>query len=95
MNMIFRIFRISGHSMHPTLKPGGRVIVSSIPYIFSKPKVGDVIAFRYTNKMLIKRAVRIEEEKYYLRGDNKSDTLKTEPILKNEILGKMILILHT
>lgn len=89
--MILGIYKISGHSMLPYLTPGDRVFVSSIPFLFSKPKIGDVVVLAKDGKMLIKRIVRILNKKYYLEGDNKSDSLKIEPIERNQILGKVIM----
>lgn len=79
----------------PTLKPGDRVVASSIPYLFSEPKIGDIVLFKYRDKIMVKRIVKIEKGKYYLSGDNKADNLKIKPIDKNKILGKIIFILHT
>ena len=93
--MIFGIFRISGHSMIPTLKPRDRVIVSSIPYFFSSPKIGDIIVFKYNNKIIIKRIKKFENGKIIVAGDNSSDTLKIVPIEGDFILGKVIFILNT
>ncbi len=92
--MVFGIFRISGHSMMPYLKPYDRVIVSSIPYYFSKPKIGDVVLFRYNDKMLIKRIKKFSSKSIFVKGDNVRDSLKTKPIKRDAILGKLILILN-
>lgn len=81
--------------MMPIFKPNDRIIASNILYFFTKPKVGDVVVFRYNDKMLVKRIIRIANKKYYLKGDNKSDNLKIKPIERAKILGKVIFILHT
>ena len=39
--------RVDGYSMVPTLQNGELVIVSRLSYKFSKPKIGDVIVFRF------------------------------------------------
>lgn len=88
--IILGVFKISGHSMMPNLKPNDQVIVSGILYLFREPHVGDVVVFRYNNKVLIKRIVRIENREYYLRGDNKADNLKVKPIKRKEIIGRVI-----
>ena len=77
--------------MLPTLKPGDRVIVSSLPYFFSKPRAGDVIVFRYNKKMMIKRIKKIENKKIFVEGDSNRDSLKIEPIGRNQILGRVII----
>ena len=91
--MVFGIFRISGHSMMPYLKPYDRVIVSSIPYYFSKPKIGDIIVFKYNSKTMIKRIKKLENGKITVAGDNISDSLKIEPVEVRDILGKVLSVL--
>lgn len=93
--MILGIFRISGHSMMPVLKPNDKIVISSLPYFFSQPKVGDVILLRYNGKILVKRIAEISNAKLLVVGDNKKDSLKTNPIERNDILGKVILSLNS
>ena len=50
--MLIGIFRVSGHSMLPTLRPGRLVVVSSIPYFFLQPKPGDIVLFKQELKTL-------------------------------------------
>ena len=88
--MVFGIFRISGHSMMPYLKPYDRIIVSSIPYYFSKPKIGDIIVFKYNSKTMIKRIKKLENGKITVAGDNISDSLKIELVELGDILGKVL-----
>lgn len=76
--------------MLPTFAPGDRVIVSSIPYSFSKPEIGDIVLFKYSDKLMVKRITKISNGKYYLLGDNRLDSLKVKPIERNQILGKII-----
>ncbi len=89
--MLFGIFRISGHSMLPTLKPGDRIVASSIPYFFSSPRTNDVVVFKYNGKMMIKRIKKIGNKKIFVAGDNSSDSLKIEPIEQEQIIGKVII----
>mgnify|MGYP001605071248 CR=1 FL=1 len=88
--MIFGIFRISGHSMLPTLKPNDHVIASNLPYFLREPRIRDIVLFRYNDKILVKRISRLKNKKSFLAGDNKSDTLKIEPIEQKDILGKVL-----
>jgi nickel-type superoxide dismutase maturation protease len=86
-------FKISGHSMEPFIKNGQTVLVSSIPYLFSKPKISDIIAFKKTGKVFIKRIAKVKENKYFLKGDNEKDSLDSREfgwIEKGDILGKFI-----
>jgi len=103
--MLLARFLIAGHSMEPTLKNGSFVLVSSIPYLFAKPKVRDIIAFKKRpafakasagkEKIFIKRIAKINlstssGEKCFVKGDNKKDSLEIGWIDKKEILGKVI-----
>lgn len=86
-------FIISGHSMEPTIHNGQTVLVSSMPYLFSKPKSGDIVAFKKEEKIFIKRIARIERQKYFITGDNKNDSLDSRNfgwIEKKEIVGEVI-----
>lgn len=95
--MLLARFLIVGHSMEPTLKAGYTVLVSSIPFLFSKPKVGDVIAFKTNRKIYIKRIAKVnpsaDGEKYFVKGDNNTDSLDSQKIGwidRGEIVGKVI-----
>lgn len=81
--------------MDSTIKNGSEVLVSSVPYIFSSPKSGDIVAFKKENKVLVKRIKKIRDDKYYLIGDNEKDSLDSEEfgwIPKDKIIGKVILV---
>jgi nickel-type superoxide dismutase maturation protease len=86
-------FKIVGHSMEPTIKNGETVLVSNLFYAFKTPKIGDIVAFRDGDEVLIKRITSISKEKYFLAGDNQRDSLdsrKSGLISKQKILGKVI-----
>lgn len=76
--------------MLPFLKPHERIIVSSAPYFFGKPKIGDVVAFKNNGKAIIKRITKILNGKIIVEGDNKNDSIQIEPIEKSSIIGKLI-----
>lgn len=74
---------------------GQSVLVSSIPYLFSKPKINDIVAFKEKNtgKIFIKRIAKIDNQKYFVKGDNKRDSLDSRElgwIKIKEIIGKVI-----
>lgn len=80
--------------MEPTIKNAQTVLVSSIPYFFSKPKIGDIVAFKNNEKVFIKRIARVENQRYFMTGDNKNDTMDSKDfgwIDKKEIVGKIII----
>lgn len=87
-------FIISGHSMEPNILQGQTVLASSIPYLFSKPKSGDIVAFKKEEKIFIKRIVRIDGKKYFVKGDNEKDSFDSTKfgwIDKKDIVGKVII----
>jgi len=44
-SFLVQAFYIPSSSMEPTLRAGDRVLVSSIPYWFGEPELGDVVVF--------------------------------------------------
>jgi signal peptidase I len=91
--MLLSRFIISGHSMQPTYREKDEVLVSSIPLIFSPPKVGDVVVFEKSNRFYIKRVKSVKGKKYFLIGDNKSDSKDSRrfgSIDVSKIKGKVI-----
>ncbi len=91
--MLLAKFRIIGHSMEPAIKNGEEVLVSNFFYWFKKPKIGDIVAFRDSEQILIKRITKISEGKYFLSGDNQGDSLDSRKlglIAKRKIIGKVI-----
>lgn len=79
-------FIVLGYSMEPTFRQGQTLLVSSIPYLFQKPKVDDVIVIKdpQTGRLLLKRISKVRprrstasqpvrlagEEAYFVSGDN-------------------------
>ena len=78
--------------MLPFLKPGQEILISSLPYLFSKPKVGEAIAFKNCGKWIVKRIKELKADKYLVEGDNKPDSKEFGLIEKKQILGKVIYI---
>lgn len=91
--ILLQKFKIQGHSMSPKINKGNEVLVSSIPYFFSNPKAGDIVAFWYFDKVLIKRIKKVKQENFLLEGDNISDSLKIGWKTKKDIIGKVIYVL--
>lgn len=90
--MIHR-FKIIDRSMEPKLKEGDYVI--TISYIFSKPKIDDIIVFRQNEKYIIKRIKKISNVGYFVEGDNKKLSKKYGLIASHMILGKHILTIRS
>ncbi len=81
--------------MEPLLKDGRSVLVSSLPYLISIPKIGDIVACKMParEKVLIKRVTSVVEGKYFIRGDNQSDSMDSRKfglVEKKSIIGKVV-----
>lgn len=96
--MLLGKFKISGHSMEPALKNNQEVLISGLPYLFSKPKVGDIIAFTFARsdlaKLAVKRIKKINGSKYLTEGDNKNDSREFGWIERKNIIGKVVYVLR-
>lgn len=88
--LLFSRLKVWGHSMEPTFYSGQSIIASIIPYLFMKPKRGDIVVFETEDKLILKRISNIENDKYRVLGDNKSDSRDFGWIKKSDILGKLI-----
>ena len=95
---MLRRFKISGHSMSPTLKDGWHVITEKITYLFRAPKIGDIITFKskISDKVLIKRIVGIGRSgKIKVAGDNPADSLDSRIfglVDRTDIIGRLIVL---
>jgi nickel-type superoxide dismutase maturation protease len=92
--MLLSKYRVSGHSMIPTYHSGDTVLISSLPFLFTKPKIGYVIVFKKGDICLIKRVKKIVSQGLIVEGDNKKDSLKSSQmgvISPKLILGKVII----
>lgn len=82
-------FRIEENSMSPFLKPGDLVIIFRTKNV----KKNDVIVFERDENFYIKRLTEIEDENYFLEGDNKRESIDSRKfgwISKQQIIGKVI-----
>ena len=61
----FGLYRVNGHSMHPTYSPGDTLL--GLRWI--RPKPGQVVVL-HRDKPLIKRIIRITPEGIWIEGDN-------------------------
>ncbi len=76
--------------MEPNLKQGQEILVSSLPYLILKPKVGDVVAFKDKQKSIVKRINEIRKNKFLVQGDNKKDSKEYGWIERKSIIGKVL-----
>lgn len=79
--------------MIPTYFENDSVIASSIPYWLMKPRIKDIVVFEINKRFYIKRIKEIIENKYFLMGDNKKDSLDSRKfglVTREQIKAKII-----
>lgn len=68
---------IASGSMHPQIKKGDVVIIEKVSDNYDTLKVGEVIAFKYNDIIIVHRIVNIVSEKdeyyFYTKGDANND----------------------
>lgn len=81
--------------MEPFFSEGSRIVINRWAYLFSSPKIGDVVAFsdqKEPEKILLKKIEKVRGESYfYVAGINKKDSLDSRffgYVKKNLVLGK-------
>lgn len=88
---------VVGHSMQPTISSGQSVLVSGIPYVFKNPKVGDIVLVKGQGKKhLVKRIARIQNNTYFVRGDNPKDSLDSKDfgvVERKNLIAKVLVML--
>src|SRR5258708_21827654 len=88
-------FKIVGNSMSPILVDGDTILVNRLAYVYRSPQIDDIVAVKdpRDKKILTKRIARIENNKYFVLGDNKAHSTDSRifgMIEKREIVGKII-----
>ena len=79
--------------MSPTLKEGQEVLT----FNWGKPKAGDVVVIKHNDKKMIKRIKKMEEDKFFVKGDNEKESTDSRhfgPVDQSQILGKVLYYLH-
>lgn len=83
---------IGSGSMVPTINKGDVVIVKKIKdKEIEDIKVGEIIAFKYRNKIIMHRVIKIDEKDSYYSFQTKGDHNNSKDswiITKNELIGK-------
>jgi signal peptidase I len=85
--LFFPVFRIYGSSMNPGLTDGD--IVVSVKYTDYKP--GDIVAFYYNNRILVKRVIAVSGDWVNIDEDGTvyvNDEVLDEPYLSDKALGE-------
>ena len=84
-----KIYKISGHSMEPTLKPGQYVLARSSKNL----KPNDIVICQYDNQILLKRIKTMSEKGFRVHGDNENSSLDSRDIgliSQSHILSKVL-----
>ena len=88
----YKIFRVEGDSMFPSLKNGDLVLINPD----FEPKIGDIVLAAHPFKKSVKIIKRIKEitaeNRYFLIGDNPTESTDSRSfgtIAKKDILGKI------
>ena len=88
---MFRVFKVTGDSMVPTLRDKDFVITSRW---FLKPKVGQLVAVEHPEyQTIVKRISQINEvDQLLLQGDNPESVSSTRMgwITKDQVLGRVL-----
>ncbi len=91
---MFRIVKVSGDSMSPTLDDGDYILTIKPRSV----RPGFICVVNHSDLgRIVKRLERIEGERYYFAGDNPSSTPSAVigPIKKERIIGRMIFHIAT
>lgn len=89
------IFRIQGISMLPTLSPNIFILVSPLPYFWSYPNINDIVLCLdpRDKRILVKRITQMDSKKYFVTGDNSSESTDSRVfgmIERQAILAKVL-----
>ncbi len=87
----FSIHVVKGHSMQPVLNESDRAVVFNWAYLFSRPKVGDVIVFDSNGEKYVKRVAAVAKSgDLTVEGDNMDDSRKLPPVKRSAIVGRVV-----
>lgn len=94
-----RLYAVEGESMAPALHPGHVVLVTSLPFLWSPPRPGDIVVAESPDgggRLLVKRLVAHDTEGLLvLMGDNSDRSIDSRHcggIPPTGILGKVVLV---
>jgi len=73
--------------MIPAFRPDDHVLTLN----WTQPKVSDVVVFKDNDRYFLKRIIKIKKNLFYVSGDNKKESLVLGPMVKKQVVGKVIL----
>jgi len=91
---MLRLLRISGLSLAPEFQHGDFVLVSKIPFLFSPPAPGNVVAFRQPGYgLLIKRIQVVDPDGGLMVSGSHPDSVDSRvfgAVRPADLLGKVV-----
>jgi signal peptidase I len=95
---MLRLYKVMGDSLAPEFQGGDFVLISKIPFLFSPPSPGDVIAFRQPGYgILIKRIQQVTPDGLLDVTGSHPDSIDSRvfgPVNREDMLGKVIWHIH-
>ena len=92
---MIRMIKVTGESLSPLFHEGDYVLITTIPFVVNKIKVGDTIVFQHTSYgTLIKQVEQANREEGTLSvigtNPNSVDSRRFGPIRREDVIGKVI-----
>ena len=81
--------------MLPVYKHGDTILVNRLAYLFTTPKINDLVIVRdpRNNREILKRVILLRNNTYVVEGDNKKESTDSRvfgPVRKKAIIGRVI-----
>lgn len=95
-----RILKVTGKSLWPVYKPGDFVIISKIPLVLNRLKIGDVVVFNHPlHGTMVKRIEKLDTggRVLWVTGshENSLDSRQFGEIPFDSLKGKVIFHFHS
>ena len=90
-----RRITVVNHSMQPTFNSGDEILVNFNAYRSASPQINDVVVLadpREAARQIVKRITDVDGDRYYLRGDNPSQSTDSRQfgwVERHQIQGKV------
>ncbi|MBI2592721.1 MAG: nickel-type superoxide dismutase maturation protease [Candidatus Colwellbacteria bacterium] len=94
--MFLSRFIVSGRSMEPVFREGGKLLVSNLIYKFRGPKADEVVVLKdpRDGRLILKRIKEVRGDEYFVSGDNEGESTDSRSfgwITKKDVLGKVLI----
>jgi signal peptidase I len=78
-----------GNSMYPHIQSGDLMVIMKKTDPLFKINIGDIIVFRYEDVLVAHRVILIQDNNYYVKGDNNPNA-DAIIVKDNVLIGKVI-----